>query len=65
MVEQNFPYKGWTIKYFLEFFCETIFKTLGYDPRGVLGGLERADRSLLMADSSKASSRCAIGRILS
>ena len=65
MVEQNFLHKGWTIEYFLVFFCETIFKTLGYDPRGVLGGLEQADRSSLMADGSKAYSRCVIGRILS
>ena len=50
---------------FLRIFLRSDFKTLGYDPKGVLGGLERADRSSLMADGSKTSSRCVIGRILS
>ena len=50
---------------FFDIFLRSDFKTLGYDPKGVLIDLEQADRSSLMADSSKAYSRCVIGRILS
>ena len=50
---------------YFRFFCDSDFKALGYAPQGVLGGLEQADRSLLMAVSSKAYSRCVIRCILS
>ena len=55
----------WSNKDIFMFFCDSDFKTLGYDPKGVLIDLELADRSSLMAYCTKATSRCVIGRILS